>query len=122
VDVWLTCCRKRAKPLSASMFLWPVAVFRADYRAIIASNGLDAYFFVRFLRFAAKIFLPIWVVSWIVLLPVTSVNTSVEGVTGLDKFTFGNVSPDKQVRYSAHLILVYIFTCEFCASLSVFRY
>ncbi|KAF8962613.1 hypothetical protein BDZ97DRAFT_1824617 [Flammula alnicola] len=101
---------KRIQPLSRNPFLWPLAVYRGDYRAIIAANGLDAYFFVRFLRLMAIILVPIWLISWAVLLPVTSVGTSVAGLSGLDKFTFGNVAPDKQKRYAAHLILVYGFT------------
>ena len=46
-------------------------------------------------------------------MPVDSVKTTVPGNSGLDFFTFGNVAPGDQVRYAAHLILVYIFTCEF---------
>ena len=46
-------------------------------------------------------------------MPVTSVGTQVEGLSGLDKFTFGNVSNDKQKRYGAHVVLVYAFTCAF---------
>ncbi|PPQ67349.1 hypothetical protein CVT24_011532, partial [Panaeolus cyanescens] len=102
--------KKRASPLSSSMFAWPLRVFNADYRSIIASNGLDAYFFVRFLRFMTLTLLPIWLVSWAVLLPITAVKSTVAGNSGLDRFTFGNVAPDKQKRYAAHLILVYFFT------------
>jgi calcium permeable stress-gated cation channel len=71
---------------------------------------MDAYFFLRFLRMAIRIFLPIWILSWAVLLPVTSVNTDVDHATGLNRFVFGNVAPDKQTRYAAHIILVYLFT------------
>jgi len=95
------------------MFAWPLSVFRADYRAIISANGLDAYFFVRFLRVMTFTFLPIWFISWAVLLPVDSVKTSYPGNSGLDLFTFGNIATTNQVRHVAHLILVYIFTCEF---------
>lgn len=95
------------------MFAWPLAVFRADYRAIISANGLDAYFFVRFLRVMTFTFLPIWSISWAVLMTVDSVNTVSPGNSGLDIFTFGNIDGGNQVRYAAHLILVYIFTCEF---------
>ncbi|KAF8814727.1 DUF221-domain-containing protein [Phlegmacium glaucopus] len=101
---------KRIKPLSNSMFTWPLSVFNADYRAIISANGLDAYFFVRFLRVMTFTFLPIWFVSWAVLLPVDSVKTGSPGNSGLDLFTFGNVAKTNQARYAAHLILVYIFT------------
>lgn len=57
-----------------------------------------------------KILLPIWLLSWVVLLPVTSVNTQVGQKKGLDRFIFGNVQSDKQARYAAHLIMVYLFT------------
>ncbi|TFK73459.1 DUF221-domain-containing protein [Pluteus cervinus] len=101
---------KRIKPMSSAFLAWPVAVWKADYRSIINANGMDAYFFVRFLRMMAKIFLPIWFVSWAVLLPVNSVRTQVGNNSGLDRFTFGNISTENQSRYAAHLVLVYIFT------------
>ncbi|KAG6900296.1 hypothetical protein C0993_000269 [Termitomyces sp. T159_Od127] len=74
------------------------------------TNGLDAYFFVRFLRMITKILLPIWFFSWVILMPVNSVNTRAGSGDGLDRFTFGNIEPTKQKRYAAHLILVYFFT------------
>ncbi len=101
---------KRIQPLSSSIFLWPIAVFKADYNDIIKANGMDAYFFVRFLRMMTKILLPIWIISWAVLLPITSVNTQVGDNKGLDKLVFGNVAPDQTVRYAAHIILVWFFT------------
>lgn len=104
---------KRAQPLSDSLLSWPLAVWNADYRSIVNANGMDAYCFVRFLRMMVKVFLPIWLLSWAVLLPVTSVNTRVGNNQGLDLFVFGNISPDKQARYAAHIILVYIFTGTF---------
>jgi calcium permeable stress-gated cation channel len=74
---------------------------------------MDAYFFVRFLRLMCKLFLPIWLISWAVLMPDTSVNTLVSGHSGLDIFVFGNVEKSKTDRYAAHIILVWIFTGEF---------
>lgn len=82
----------------------------ADHRDIKTKNGMDAFFFVRFLRMIVRILLPIWLVSWAVLLPITSVHTSVSNHTGLDLFIFGNVAPNKQGRYAAHLILAWFFT------------
>ncbi|TFK34488.1 hypothetical protein BDQ12DRAFT_689686 [Crucibulum laeve] len=101
---------KRAKPLSQSIFLWPFNVFRADYRGIIKANGMDAYFFVHFLRMMVRIFIPIWVLTWAILLPATSVGTHVEGKDSLDQFTYGNVEPSMGKRYWAHLILVFMST------------
>jgi hypothetical protein len=108
--------RKRVQPLSRRALLWPYYLFKADYRVIISHNGLDAYFFVRFLRVFTITLLPIWLISWIILLPATAVNTSVEGLSGLDIFTFGNVEEGKRLRYIAHLLCAYGFTCA-CFSL-----
>ncbi|KAF8656315.1 hypothetical protein AX16_002617 [Volvariella volvacea WC 439] len=101
---------KRVEPLSASFLKWPIAVYNADYRSILKANGMDAYFFVRFLRMMVKVFLPIWFISWAVLMPTDSVLTQVGDNEGLDLFTYGNIQPDKQRRYAAHLILLYGFT------------
>lgn len=70
---------------------------------------MDAFFFVRFLRMMARIFLPIWIISWAVLLPITGVGKTNE-LVGLDQFTFGNIAPSQQPRYAAHIILIYFFT------------
>ncbi|THH04381.1 hypothetical protein EW145_g5565, partial [Phellinidium pouzarii] len=103
---------KRSPPLSSRILAWPLSVWRADYSQILLQNGMDAYFFVRFLRMVVKILLPIWIISWIVLLPLTSVGTSAVEKTsdGLDRFTFGNVGPAQQPRYAAHLVLTWLFT------------
>lgn len=73
---------------------------------------MDSYFFVRFLRMMVRVLLPIWLISWVILLPITAVKTEVESHSGLDKYTYGNVAPDKTTRYAAHLILAWVFTCE----------
>ncbi|KAJ7126145.1 DUF221-domain-containing protein [Mycena epipterygia] len=103
---------KRINPLTGtgSPFAWPWAVYNADHYAVLHANGADAYFFVRFLRMMARVFFPIWIVSWAVLLPVTSVGTRVNNNTKLDLFVIGNVQPDKLVRYWAHVALAYVFT------------
>ncbi|KAI0739087.1 DUF221-domain-containing protein [Daedaleopsis nitida] len=101
---------RRAAELTKNVLLWPFAIFMADYRDIKTQNGMDAYFFVRFLRMMVRVLLPIWLVSWAVLLPVTSIGTATANHTGLDLFTFGNVAPDKPGRYAAHLILAWVFT------------
>jgi hypothetical protein len=103
--------RKRVPRLSQSIFAWPLAIWRADIEDIKRVNGLDAYFFVRFLRMMALMFLPIWFITWAVLIPATIVNTQVPGLSGLDRFTFGNVETSKQDRYAAHIILAWLITC-----------
>ncbi|EMD35447.1 hypothetical protein CERSUDRAFT_116206 [Gelatoporia subvermispora B] len=101
---------KRSAPLSDNPFLWPLALARADHHEIKDKNGLDAYFFVRFLRMMCRVFLPVWLVSWLILMPVDSVGNIVAGHSGVDKFTFGNIEMANQTRYWAHLVLAWIFT------------
>jgi len=61
----------------------------------------------------AIVLLPIWFLSWIILIPLNVVKTETDPpLEGLDRYTFGNIARDKQIRYVGHLILVYIFTCE----------
>lgn len=59
----------------------------------------------------AKALVPIWLLSWAVLLPINSVGQDT-GATGLDQFTSGNIDEYHTNRYWAHLILDYIFVCK----------
>lgn len=104
---------ERVAPFNTGLLTWPIALYNADYKDIQRVNGPDAYFFVRFLRVMIRVLVPIWIISWAVLLPVTSVNNSVPGNTGLSRFTFGNIAPDQKDRYAAFIILVWFSTCEY---------
>jgi len=104
--------RKRQQSLSPRILGWVVSVLRTDYRKIKNINGLDCYFYVRFLRMMIRVMLPIWIISWAVLLPLTSVNTGVPGHSGLDMFIFGNIAATQQVRYAGQLLLTWIFTSK----------
>ncbi|KAG8698963.1 hypothetical protein FRC09_006915 [Ceratobasidium sp. 395] len=99
---------KRQRPLGDGLLSWPVSIFKADHKDIQKQNGMDAYFFVRYLRMMVRVFLPIWLISWAILLPVDS--AGLNNKTGLDQFTFGNIPQDRQVRYAAHLLLAWILT------------
>lgn len=90
----------------------PLILRIADPKDILDKNGVDPYVFVRFLTMMSKAFVPIWFLSWAILLPIDAANSDVHGKTGLDKLTFGNVATDKQSRYWAHLIMDYVFICR----------
>ncbi|KAA1472080.1 DUF221-domain-containing protein [Dentipellis sp. KUC8613] len=101
---------KRTHELSPTLLGWVWALYEADYRTIRAINGMDAYFFVRFLRMMVRVFLPMWLLSWAILMPTYSVKTSTANHQGLDKFTFGNVANNQLKRFAALIIVTYIFT------------
>nr|XP_019042928.1 hypothetical protein I302_08637 [Kwoniella bestiolae CBS 10118]OCF21858.1 hypothetical protein I302_08637 [Kwoniella bestiolae CBS 10118] len=99
----------QAPVLGKNLFtpLWRIAM--SDPEEILHKNGVDPYVFVRFLMMMSKAMIPIWLVSWLILLPVDSAHSTNGSKDGLDRFTFGNVAKDKQSRYWAHLILDYVF-------------
>ena len=61
-----------------------------------------------------RVMLPIWLISWTVLLPLMSIDTNVIGFSkGLFKFTFGNINAThNRDRYIAVLVLTWIFTSK----------
>ena len=62
-----------------------------------------------------RVMLPIWLISWAVLLPLMAINTNVLGFDrDLYMFTFGNINAtENRNRYIALLVLTWIFTSKF---------
>lgn len=102
-------------------------MFRTSNSEFIQKCGLDAYFFLRYLRMLLKIFLPLGCLILPVLLPINHVggkgkdykNGNGRGpqwnVTGLDQLAWGNVKPDHTSRYWAHLVMALIVIFYVCA-------
>lgn len=103
--------------MSGSLLGWPMALWRADPAHTWKANGLDAYVYLRYLKMMINIMAPIWLFSWVILLPVDAAGTGVEGKDGLDKFTYGNVSNGSQQRLAAHLICAWFATGWICYNL-----
>ena len=120
--------RERTTAPPTSLWRWILPVFRTSNSDFIQKCGLDAYFFLRYLRTLLKIFIPLTVIILPILLPINhhggkgadfatgiySHSTTWSNVTGLDTLAWGNVRPTKTDRYWAHLILAFgviIWTC-----------
>ncbi|KAG6016860.1 hypothetical protein E4U43_002921 [Claviceps pusilla] len=96
-------------------------------RDVINKCGLDAYFFLRYLKTLLVIFIPICLVVLPILVPMNYVGGKGKRIdgdmnddiahqvpTGLDTLAWGNISPANTSRYTAHLImaiLVVIWVC-----------
>lgn len=97
-------------------------------REIINKCGLDAFFFLRYLKTLLVIFVPICIIVMPILVPLNYVggrghNLDVKDdddgknsstVTGLDTLAWGNIKATNTHRYGAHLlmaILVVIWVC-----------
>lgn len=119
--------RERTTPSPPGLFRWIGPVFRTSSSEFIQKCGLDAYFFLRYLRMLLKIFIPLGVLILPVLLPLNRVDgkgtTSQNGtdngphwsVTGLDQLAWGNVKPEHTHRYWAHLVMAVIVVFYVCA-------
>ncbi|WEW57982.1 hypothetical protein PRK78_003449 [Emydomyces testavorans] len=118
--------RERTTPSPPGLFRWVGPVFKTSNSEFIQKCGLDAYFFLRYLRMLLKIFIPLSLLVLPVLLPVNKVDgrdrNSLKGVadarynvTGLDQLAWGNVKPENTDRYWAHLILAVIVVVYVCA-------
>jgi calcium permeable stress-gated cation channel len=108
------------------------ALMKFKDRELIEKCGLDAYFFLRYLKTLLVIFIPIATVVIPILLPVNYIGGKGQGLTnnstdnltvndpgfvpsGLDTLAWGNVSPSKTGRYWAHLILAICVIVWVCA-------
>ncbi|CAG8207018.1 unnamed protein product [Penicillium salamii] len=117
--------RERTKPSPPGLLSWIIPVFRTSSSEFIQKCGLDAYFFLRYLRMLLKIFLPMGILILPVLLPLNRVdgkgNTYKNGdkgdrwdVAGLDQLAWGNVRPQHTNRYWAHLVMAVITIAYIC--------
>ena len=78
--------------------------------------GLDAYFFLRYLRMLLKIFVPAACVILPILLPLNKIHGkgAAGNVKGLDQLAWGNIAPDKTGRYWAHGLLALMLVVYVC--------
>lgn len=90
---------ERVAAPSDSMFGWVPEFLRTPTSVILYKNGLDAYQFVAFCEMMIWFFVPVWLFTWIFLMPLYAAQSGV-GQTGFNMFTYGNVgkSRSQQLR------------------------
>ncbi|KAI9785251.1 MAG: hypothetical protein M1835_003368 [Candelina submexicana] len=117
--------QERTEAPPSGLFKWILPVFQISNKHFIEKCGLDAYFFLRYLRTLLRIFVPLALLILPILLPINAVggkgtkpvpnNQSQKyNVTGLDTLAWGNVAPEKTNRYWAHLILAVVVVVWVC--------
>ena len=119
--------RERAAAPPKGPWRWIFAVFKIANTDFIQKCGLDAYFFLRYLRALLKIFIPITIIILPILLPMNAVggrgpdftqgpfrSSTYTNVTGLDVLAWGNVRPSNNDRYWAHLVLAIVVIAWSC--------
>lgn len=116
--------RERTDPASSGWFKWIKSVLSTSNSEFVQKCGLDAYFFLRYLRTLLKIFIPAAFVILPVLLTLNAVGGRGEAwaldhapqanVTGLNQLAWGNVQPAKFRRYWGHWLMALLFVIWIC--------
>jgi hypothetical protein len=89
-------------------------VFTISDRDLIRVAGVDGFLFLEYLQLLLRIFIPMAIVILPILLPINRVG-DVDGVSGLDSFSWPNVAVPKKVnRLWAHLVLAVCVVCWVC--------
>jgi len=117
--------RERTKPSAPGWWAWVAPVLTTSNSDFVQKCGLDAYFFLRYLRTLLKIFVPAALVILPILIPLNLVDgrgarfamgkqVNASNVTGLDQLAWGNVAPDHTTRYWAHWLLALALVIWVC--------
>ncbi|KAI5208824.1 hypothetical protein AUEXF2481DRAFT_6520 [Aureobasidium subglaciale EXF-2481] len=101
---YLVAERERVPAPPKGVWQWTVPLFTTPNQTFIEKCGLDAYFFLRFLRMLLKIFIPLSAVILPILLPINKLSCT--GCTvGPDQLGWRNVPAVHSQRTWAHLVL-----------------
>lgn len=107
---YLVAERERLPLPPAGLFNWIGPVFTVSNTILIQKCGLDAYFFLRFLRMLLKIFIPLAAIILPILLPINQL--SGDGtVKGVDQLGWQNISRAHTHRLWAHLVMSILCIC-----------
>lgn len=109
----------------SGLFSWIKPVFSTKDSYVLQNAGLDAFFFLRFLRTVLKIFVPTAAAILPILLPLSIVHGKKPdaGVQGLNRLTWGGVGLDHSNYYWAYLVLALVVVVQsFYTIYEEFRY
>jgi len=121
---YLVPVRERTDPAAPGWFKWIKTVLSTGNAEFVQKCGLDAYFFLRYLRMLLKIFVPAAIVIIPILIPLNAVggkgsdwaltHSDSANVTGLDQLAWGNVRPANYRRYWGHWTLALCLIVYVC--------
>ncbi|WPH03522.1 Hypothetical protein R9X50_00640200 [Acrodontium crateriforme] len=110
--------RERVSPPPRGLVQWLVPLFSTSNLSFIQKCGLDAYFFLRFLRTLLKFFLPVAIITLPILLPINRFSGSSETTQSVEQLavlTIAHVAPEHvRNRLWAHLIIAIAIIIWFC--------
>ncbi|EME47091.1 hypothetical protein DOTSEDRAFT_69155 [Dothistroma septosporum NZE10] len=104
--------RERVQAPPGGIIGWLYPLFTTNNLTLIQKCGLDAYFFLRFLRMLLKLFFPAALIIIPILLPINK-TAHADDVHGLDLYSISNIGKPYAGRLWAHTILAVMFVAWF---------
>ncbi|WVO14302.1 hypothetical protein L204_101934 [Cryptococcus depauperatus] len=102
---------KRPQPLPSGIISFWKTLFMTPDEDIIASNGPDAYFYIRYMKvFGLQMLVPYLILTCTILIPVSAISPN-NNLGGLNSLTFGNIPNNKQTRHVAHFLVAIVLMC-----------
>ncbi|KAI5963509.1 uncharacterized protein KGF55_002389 [Candida pseudojiufengensis] len=95
---------QKPEPLPKDPIRWIFILLSKPQSFILQQAGLDGYFYLRYLKIFAFLFL-FGLLIWIILLPINATNG--KGLTGFDQLSIANV--DYHGRYYAHVFIGWVW-------------
>ncbi|XP_044461629.1 calcium permeable stress-gated cation channel 1-like [Mangifera indica] len=100
---------------------WMPDALKMPEPELIEHAGLDSAVYLRIYLVGLKIFVPIALLAWAVLVPVNFTNSTLDAAAELshvtasdiDKLSISNI-PQKSPRFWAHIVMAYVFTFWTC--------
>uniref|UniRef100_A0A7N0UCZ1 Calcium permeable stress-gated cation channel 1 n=1 Tax=Kalanchoe fedtschenkoi TaxID=63787 RepID=A0A7N0UCZ1_KALFE len=96
---------------------WIPAALRMPEPELIEHAGLDSAVYLRIYLLGLKIFVPLTIIAWAVLVPVNFTNQTLElsnlTYSDIDKLTISNI-PLGSDRFWTHIVYAYVFTFWTC--------
>ncbi|KAL2481724.1 CSC1-like protein [Abeliophyllum distichum] len=97
---------------------WMPAALRMPEPELIDHAGLDSAVYIRIYLLGLKIFVPIAILAFAILVPVNWTGKTLDGIKDLtysdiDKLSISNV-PSGSKRFWAHIVMAYVFTFWTC--------
>ncbi|KAL6992827.1 Calcium permeable stress-gated cation channel 1 [Sarracenia purpurea var. burkii] len=96
---------------------WMPEALRMPEPELIDHAGLDSAVYLRIYLLGLKIFVPITILAWVILIPVNLTNSTLElakvTYSDIDKLSISNV-PLGSYRFWAHILMAYMFTFWTC--------
>ncbi|XP_008799225.1 calcium permeable stress-gated cation channel 1-like [Phoenix dactylifera] len=96
---------------------WMPAALKMPEPELIDHAGLDSAVYLRIYLIGLKIFVPIAILAFAVLVPVNWTNSTLENskvvYSDIDKLSISNI-PNESQRFWAHLVMAYVFSFWTC--------